>query len=74
MSSTLSAQHCDTSYPNVPTRKVIKQIFLKDKEAYIREGALLAKKNTTIYLTVQKKKHRSKSVKTGGSDLTNRIV
>jgi hypothetical protein len=48
MPSALSAQRCDTSHPNVPTRKVIKQSTLEDKEAYLREGALVAKKNTTI--------------------------
>jgi hypothetical protein len=47
-SSALSAQHWDTSHPNVPTRKVIKQSPLEDKEAYLREGALVAKKNGTI--------------------------
>jgi hypothetical protein len=48
MSSTLSAQHWDTSHLNIPTRKVIKQSPLEDKEAYLREGALVAKKNATI--------------------------
>jgi hypothetical protein len=48
MPSSLSAQHWDTSYPNVPTRKVIKQSPLEDKEAYLREGALVAKKKATI--------------------------
>jgi hypothetical protein len=48
MSSALSAQHWDTSHLNVPTRKVIKQIPLEDKETYLREGALVVKKNTTI--------------------------
>jgi hypothetical protein len=51
-----------------------KQNSLEDKETYLREVALLAKKKTTIYLTVQKKKHRSKSVKNGGSGLANRIA
>jgi hypothetical protein len=48
MSSALSAQHWDTSHPNVPIRKVIKQSPLEDKEAYLREGALVIKKNVTI--------------------------
>jgi hypothetical protein len=48
MSGALSAQHWDTSHPNVPTRKMIKQSHLKNKEAYIREGVLIAKKNATI--------------------------
>jgi hypothetical protein len=48
MSSALSAQHWDTSHPNVPIRKVIKQSPLEDKEAYLREGVLVAKKNATI--------------------------
>jgi hypothetical protein len=48
MSSALSAQHWDTSHPNVPTRKLIKQRPLEDKEAYLREGALVAKKKSTI--------------------------
>jgi hypothetical protein len=48
MSSILSVQHWDTSHPNVPTRKMIKQIPLEDKEAYLREGALVAKKNVII--------------------------
>jgi hypothetical protein len=48
MSSALSAQHCDTSHLNVTIRKVIKQSPLEDKEAYLRECALVAKKNITI--------------------------
>jgi hypothetical protein len=48
MSSALSAQHCDTSHPNVPTRKMTKQSPLEDKEAYLREDALVTKKNVTI--------------------------
>jgi hypothetical protein len=48
MSSGLIAQHWDTSHSNVPTRKMIKQCSLKDKEAYLREGVLLAKKNVII--------------------------
>jgi hypothetical protein len=49
MSSALSVQHWDISHPNVPTRKVTKQSLLEDKEAYLREGALVAKKNVIIY-------------------------
>jgi hypothetical protein len=48
MSSAFSAQHWDISHPNVPTRKVIKQSPLGDKEAYLRECALPARKKTTI--------------------------
>jgi uncharacterized membrane protein affecting hemolysin expression len=48
MSSALSAQHWDTSHLNVLTRKMTKQSSLKDKQAYIKEGALLAKKKVTI--------------------------
>jgi hypothetical protein len=48
MSSAWSAQHWDTSHPNVTTRKVIKQSPLEDKEAYLREGALVVKKKATI--------------------------
>jgi hypothetical protein len=48
MSSVLSVQHWDTSHLNVPTRKVINQIPLEDKEAYLREGALVAKKKVII--------------------------
>jgi hypothetical protein len=48
MSSALSAQHWNTSHLNVPIRKVIKQSRLEDKEDYLREVALLAKKKTTI--------------------------
>jgi hypothetical protein len=48
MSSALSAQHWDTSHLNVPTRKVIKQSPLEDKEAYLREVSLLAKKKAAI--------------------------
>jgi hypothetical protein len=48
MSIALSAQHWDTSHPNVPTRKVIKQSPLEDKEAYLREGALVAKEKAII--------------------------
>jgi hypothetical protein len=48
MSSALSAQYWDTSHPNIPIRKVTKQNILEDKEAYLREDALLARKNVTI--------------------------
>jgi hypothetical protein len=48
MSSAFSAQLLDTSHPNVPTRRLTKQHSLEDKEAYLREGALLAKKRATI--------------------------
>jgi hypothetical protein len=48
MTCALSAQHWVTFHPNVPTRKVIKQSPLKDKEAYLREGALVVKKKATI--------------------------
>jgi hypothetical protein len=57
MSNALSAQYWDISHLNVPTRKMTKQSSLEDKEAYLREGASLVKKNVTIYLTVQKKMH-----------------
>jgi hypothetical protein len=46
MTSDLSVQQWDTSHPNVPTKKVIKQSPLEDKEAYLREDALVAKKAT----------------------------
>jgi hypothetical protein len=52
MSSTLNAQHWDTSHLNVPTRKMTKQNPLEDKEAYLKEGVLVAKKNITILLTI----------------------
>jgi hypothetical protein len=42
MSSALSAQLCDIFHLNVPTRKLTKQSSLEDKEAYLREGALVA--------------------------------
>jgi hypothetical protein len=48
MSNALSAQHWDTSHPIVPARKLTKKSSLEDKEAYLREDALLARKNTTI--------------------------
>jgi hypothetical protein len=48
MSSALSAQHWDTSHPNVPTRKVTKQNTQEDKEAYLGESVLIVKKKTTI--------------------------
>jgi kynureninase len=48
MSSALSAQHWDTYHQNVPTRKMIKQSHLEDKEVYLRGGALGAKKKATI--------------------------
>jgi hypothetical protein len=48
MSSGLSTQHWDTFHPNVPIRKLTKQSSLEDKEAYLREGDLLAKKKVTI--------------------------
>jgi hypothetical protein len=44
MSSALSTQLCYTSHPNVPTREMTKQSLLQDKEAYLREGALVVKK------------------------------
>jgi hypothetical protein len=50
MTSALSAEHWDTSHPNVPIRKVIKQNPLEDKEACLREGALVAKKNVIIVI------------------------
>jgi hypothetical protein len=40
----LNTQYWDTSHPNVPIRKMIKQSSLEDKEAYLRECALLVKK------------------------------
>jgi hypothetical protein len=46
MSNALSAQLWDTSHPNVPTREMTKQSLLEDKEAYPREGALIAKKRS----------------------------
>jgi hypothetical protein len=48
MSSVLTAQHWDTSHLNVPTRKMTKQSSLEDHEAYLKEGALLAKEKATI--------------------------
>jgi hypothetical protein len=48
MSNALSAQLWDTSHSNVPTRKMTKQSLLEDKEAYLRKGALVAKKKVTI--------------------------
>jgi hypothetical protein len=48
MSSALSVQPWDTSHPNVPTGRVTKENSLKDKEVYLREGALLVKKMTII--------------------------
>jgi hypothetical protein len=48
MSSSLSDQPWDTFHLNVPTRKFTKQSSLEDKEAYLKEGALLAKKRSTI--------------------------
>jgi hypothetical protein len=44
----LNTQYWDTSHPNVPIRKMIKQSHLEDKEVYLREGALVAKKKITI--------------------------
>jgi hypothetical protein len=48
MLSALSAQLWNTSHLNVPTREMIKQSLLEDKEAYLRESALVAKKYITI--------------------------
>jgi hypothetical protein len=48
MPSALSAQYWDTSHPNVPIRKLIKQSSLEDRAVYLREGALLAMKRATI--------------------------
>jgi hypothetical protein len=50
MSSDLSAQYWDTTHPNVPTKKMIKQSSLEDKESYLKEYVLLAKKKTTRLL------------------------
>jgi hypothetical protein len=44
----LNTQYWDTSHLNAPIRKMIKQSPLEDKEAYLREGALVAKKKITI--------------------------
>jgi hypothetical protein len=57
-----------------PNKKPDQQSPLEDKEAYLREGALVAKKNTTILLSVEKKKLQNKSVKTGLSGLANRSI
>jgi hypothetical protein len=48
ISSALSAQLWDTSHPNIPIKEMAKQSILEDKEAYLREGALVTKKNVTI--------------------------
>jgi hypothetical protein len=48
MLNALSAQHWNTSHLNVPIRRVIKQNPLEDKEAYLKKGALVAKKKATI--------------------------
>jgi hypothetical protein len=48
MLSALSAQHWDTFHLNVSTRKMTKQSSLEDKEAYLKEGALVAKKKATM--------------------------
>jgi hypothetical protein len=66
MSTVLSAQHWDTCHPNVPTRKVIKQSPLEYKEAYLRGGALVAKKGHNIVVCL--KEEGSKQV------CQNRIV
>jgi hypothetical protein len=66
MSSALSAQRWDTSHLNVLTRKVIKQSPLEDKETYLREGVLVAKKDHNI--AVCPKEEASKQV------CQNRIV
>jgi hypothetical protein len=70
----LSAQHWDTSHLNVPTRKMTKQSSLEDKEAYLREGALLAKKKATIWLIVQKKEMSKQVCQNRGSGLANQTV
>jgi hypothetical protein len=44
MSSASSTQYWDTSHPNVPTRKLIKQSSLEGKKAYLRKDVMLAKK------------------------------
>jgi hypothetical protein len=48
MLSALSAQLWNTSHLNVPIREMIKQRLLEDKEAYIRECAIIGKKKVTI--------------------------
>jgi hypothetical protein len=48
MSSDLSAQIWNTSHPNVPTREMTKQSLVEDKDAYLKEDTLVAKKNVTI--------------------------
>jgi hypothetical protein len=66
MSSVLSAQHWDTSHPNVPTRKVTKQSSLEDKEAYLKIDVLLARKKGTILLTIQRRSIKASLPKPDG--------
>jgi hypothetical protein len=48
MSSAYSAQLWDISQPNVPAREMTKQSLLEDKDSYLRDGALVVKKNVII--------------------------
>jgi hypothetical protein len=48
MSSAMSAQHWNTFHLNVPTKKVIKQSPIEDKEAYLIEGTLVVMKKAII--------------------------
>jgi hypothetical protein len=48
MSSALSVQLWGTSHPNVRTREMTKQSLVEGKEAYPREGVLVANKKVTI--------------------------
>jgi hypothetical protein len=48
MSGALSPQLWDTSHLNVPTREMINQSLLEDKEADLKEDALVVKKKVKI--------------------------
>jgi hypothetical protein len=48
MSSDLSAQHWDTSHPNVPIRKMTKQNSLEDKKSLSQRRCFACKKGHNI--------------------------
>jgi hypothetical protein len=74
ISSTLSDQHCDTSHPNVPTRKMIKQISIEDKETYLREDTLPVNKKSHNIADCRKEEASKQVCQNWIIGLTNRSI
>jgi hypothetical protein len=74
ISSTLSDQHCDTSHPNVPTRKMIKQITIEDKETYLREDTLPVNKKSHNIADCRKEEASKQVCQNWIIGLTNRSI